>query len=427
MLLITTTLGYQAEEFRAAAARLRVPLFVASDRCHRLADPWGDQALPIRFERPRAAAAAIARQPWAREIAGVLALGDRATLAAACTAVRLGLRGNPPAAVRAAADKFRLRRALRAAALPTPAFRRWPLAADPARAAALAAYPCVLKPLALSGSRGVIRADDRAQFLAAWSRIARLLRRPELRAWRAPGLDFLQVESYIAGEEVALEGWLEDGRLRVLALFDKPDPLVGPYFEETIYVTPSRHPPRAQAAIARAIARAAAAVGLRHGPLHAEARFNSQGVFVLELAARPIGGLCARSLRFVPPNGGAPLPFAAWLLRAALAPGAAPRYRREARASGVMMLPIGAGGFLREVAGQDAARAVPHVSDLVITAKLGERLEPLPEGASYLGFVFARASAPALVERSLRQAFARLRPRWSPPLPLAAAHPAPPR
>ncbi|MGH9541651.1 MAG: ATP-grasp domain-containing protein, partial [Terriglobales bacterium] len=272
LLLVTTTLGYQAEEFRSAAQLLGVPLIVASDRCHRLSDPWGDHALPVRFERPHAAAASIARQPWAGAIGGVLALGDRATLTAALAAQRLGLAGNSAAAARAAGDKYRLRRMLRAAGLPTPRFRRWPLAADPRRAAATIGFPCVLKPIALAGSRGVIRADNPAEFAAAWERIGRLLRRPELRARRAPELDFIQVESYIPGREVALEGWLERGRLRVLALFDKPDPLAGPFFEETIYVTPSRQPQSILEAVGTTTQSATAALGLTEGPVHAELR-----------------------------------------------------------------------------------------------------------------------------------------------------------
>lgn len=441
LLLVATTLGYQAEAFAAAARELGGPLIVASDRCHRLQDPWGDGALPVRFEQPRAAAAAIAAQPWAASLGGILALGDRATVTAALAAARLGLPGHPVAAVAAAGNKFLLRRALRAAGMPTPAFRRYRLAADPHRIAAHVDYPCVVKPLALSASRGVIRADDAGEFVRAFARIRALLARPELRALRAPELEFIQAEAYIPGREFALEGWVHRGRLRVLALFEKPDPLDGPFFEETIYITPARMPAPVRAAIERAVRRAIRAVGLRHGPVHAEVRVAPVAaaplrplpraprssppgaVYVLELAARPIGGLCARALRFVPRRGGGqPCSLESLLIRAALAPRTdlIARYRRESAAAGVMMIPIPRAGVLESVAGVQAARAVPGIADVLITAKLGQRLEPLPEGATYLGFIFARGRTPAQVETALRAAHHRLRLRLSPALPVLA-------
>ena len=98
---------------------------------------------------------------------------------------------------------------------------------------------------------------------------------------------------------MAVEGLLQGGELEVLAVFDKPDPMDGPFFEETIYVTPSRQPTAVLAAVESTVGRAAAALGLREGPVHAELRIGPSGAAtVLELAARSIGGLCARSLRF---------------------------------------------------------------------------------------------------------------------------------
>jgi hypothetical protein len=201
---------------------------------------------------------------------------------------------------------------------------------------------------------------------------------------------------------------MHHGRLHVLAIFDKSDPLDGPFFEETIYVTPSIAPESLQRAIGDHIVRAAAAIGLHHGPLHAECRVNPEGVFVLEVAARPIGGLCARSLRFAPAaNPESRIPLEELLLRHAL--GEAPAWCREADASGVMMIPIPRRGLLRGVDGVEAARRVSHIVDVEITAKIEQRLLPLPEGASYLGFIFARAARAADVEVALRDAHARLR------------------
>ena len=203
---------------------------------------------------------------------------------------------------------------------------------------------------------------------------------------------------------------MHHGALHVLAIFDKPDPLDGPFFEETIYITPSSAPADVHALIVDAVSRAAHALGLRHGPVHAECRVNEEGVFVLEVAARPIGGLCARALRFTSiasPQSRAPSPFEELLLRHAL--GEDPdTWRRESDASGVMMIPIPRGGIYRGVAGIETARAVPGVDEVKITAKTDQRLVPLPEGASYLGFIFARARRGSDVEHALRAAHAQL-------------------
>jgi biotin carboxylase len=266
-------------------------------------------------------------------------------------------------------------------------------------------YPCVLKPLVLSASRGVIRADDRSSFVAAFRRITAILAEPEVQAL-GEGTDQILVESFVPGAEVALEGLLVDGALRVLALFDKPDPLDGPFFEETIYVTPSRLPAATQRAIAEVTAHAARALGLEDGPLHAELRLDSRATppspVMLELAARSIGGLCSRSLRF-----GTGLSLEDVILRRALDLPIA-SLEREGRAAGVMMIPIPRAGILEAVEGLDAAKAVTLVEDVTISAHPGEALVPLPEGHRYLGFVFARGESPAAVERALRDAHARL-------------------
>jgi biotin carboxylase len=268
----------------------------------------------------------------------------------------------------------------------------------------------VLKPLLCSASRGVIRADDEPSFLAAWNRLVALLSTPALKAVADPDGHRILVETFVAGAEVALEGLLTDGRLRTLAIFDKPDPLDGPFFEETLYVTPSRHPAALQAAIAAVTEEATRAIGLRHGPVHAELRLSSAGPVVIEVAARSIGGLCSRTLRF----GLGTQSLEEIVIKNALAidlgdlgtPGAA----------GVMMIPIPAGGVFQEARGIDAARAVPLIEDVVISAKPGQVVVPLPEGASYLGFLFARGANPADVEAALRAAHAQLAFRIAPTL-----------
>jgi biotin carboxylase len=285
--------------------------------------------------------------------------------------------------------------------VPVPRFRLLRLADDPAVLARQIDYPCVLKPLALSASRGVIRANDAQEFVAAFHRIAAILESVEAplpdEARRA-----LLVEEFIPGGEVALEGLLIGGTLHVLAIFDKPDPLDGPFFEETIYVTPSRLPQAVQARIAAVSRDACAALGLTEGPIHAELRLNERGPFVLEVAARSIGGLCSRTLTF-----GTGLTLEELILSHALGR-PLESLERERRAAGVMMIPIPRAGRLVSVRGADDAAAVDGVDDVVITMHRGQEVVPLPEGWQYLGFIFARAETPAAVEHALRQAHGRL-------------------
>jgi len=276
-----------------------------------------------------------------------------------------------------------------------------------------APYPCVVKPLVLSGSRGVIRANDVEELRSAFLRVAALLRSPDVAQRRDPDLERVLIEEFVPGPEVALEGLLMRGHLHVLALFDKPDPLDGPYFEETLYVTPSRQPAPLQDAIAREVSRGCAALGLVEGPVHAELRLSPAGPRILEIAARSIGGLCGRALRF-----GVGVTLEELILRHALGLGGEPP-PRERSSSGVLMLPIRGRGVLQEVRGVDGARRVPHIEDIVITAHLREEIIPLPEGASYLGFAFARGDTPEEVEAALRAAGARIEAVVTPKLPVA--------
>jgi biotin carboxylase len=400
IVLLLPTTAYRADDFLAAAKKLGVEVIAVSDRCHVLAEEWTRGPLAVELRDAETAAARIADEVAARGPVAVAGVDDQTALVAALTAARLGLPHNPPDAVRAARDKQQSRERLRAAGLPVP---RWQTFALGERPALEVRFPCVVKPLVLSGSRGVIRADDPAQLEAAVARLGRLLRSPQVAVRRDPLLQRILVEDFIPGPEVALEGLLTNGALHVLALFDKPDPLDGPFFEETLYVTPSRHPPRLQAEIADAVAAAARALGLREGPVHAELRLSPDGPRILEVAARSIGGLCGRTLRF-----GLGVTLEELVLRHALGLQAAPPPLRERQAAGVLMLPIRKPGVLQEVRGLEAARSVPLIEDVVITAHLREELVPLPEGSSYLGFAFARGETPDAVERALRAAGAAI-------------------
>jgi biotin carboxylase len=388
VLLVAATTGYQTRVFADAARRLGFDLVLATDRCHVLEDPWGDHAIPVRFEDPEGSRDVLAA---AGPFDGIVAVADRPTSLAALTAEALGLPYHSPAAVAACRDKYLARRRFLEAGLPVPEFFRFPANANPSEAAKQASFPCVLKPLGLSASRGVIRANDAAEFVAAAERIRAMLE------------SYIQVESFIEGREFALEGLVTGGELQVLALFDKPDPLDGPFFEETIYLTPSREPAETQQSIVRATRSATRALGLTQGPIHAEMRVNSAGVWMLEVAARPIGGLCARALRFDDDRSLEEL-----ILRHAVGEDVS-RARLRDRSSGVMMIPIPKGGIYQGVEGVAEASAVPDVEEVVITAKEGQKILPLPEGASYLGFIFARCASPERVQRALREAHARLK------------------
>jgi biotin carboxylase len=401
-LLLLPTRTYRTDDFVDAAHSLGVDLVCASEKPSTLEALAPDSLLTLDFSDPVDAAARVAEWTARRPLAAVVGVDDVTAAAAAAIAERLGLRASAPAAVAAARDKYQMRQCLAAAGVPVPRFRRIVLSENPVLAARGVEFPCVLKPLSLSASRGVIRANTTEQFVVAFKRIAALLARDDVTV-SADAARYLLAEEYVPGLEVALEGLLIQGRLHALALFDKPDPLEGPFFEETIYVTPSRLPEAVQTAIRTTTTAACAALGLTEGPVHAELRVNDDGPWVLEVAARSIGGLCSRTLRF-----GTGMTLEEIILRHALGWSIA-TLERERPAAGVMMIPIPRAGVLREVHGLDDAKATRHVEDVVISAHAGQELVPLPEGWQYLGFVFARAEAPADVEDALRIAHARLR------------------
>jgi biotin carboxylase len=421
VLLFASKLGYQTRSFDDAAQKLGVELAFVTDRCHQLDDPWGDRAVAVHFDQPEAAAYAVLERFRQQEpINGILALGDLPVVTAAYFARGLGLPYNHPVSVEACRSKLRMREVFHDAGLPTPWFRPIPLQPSPEPSLLGISYPCVLKPLSLSASQGVVRANDRAEFLAAAERIRSLLNFPEMMAKRGSKLDQIVVEGYIPGREVAVEGLLTDGRLRILAIFDKPDPLEGPYFEETIYVTPSRLPRSEQAQIENAAVNAVRALGLTYGPIHAEFRINENGVWPLEVAPRPIGGLCSRALSFVDPSTSA-IDLEELLLRHALNLRGRD-WPLASGASGVMMIPVRRSGILHAIAGEDDARATPHITELHITARLHDYIAAWPEGSSYLGFLFATADSPDKVEEALRSSHAKLQFKLTPRLPVE--HPA---
>lgn len=361
-----------------------------------------DGLLSLDFRNP--ASAAQRASVFHRQVPfhAVMPVDEDTAVVAAAVAQALGLAYNPPEAAAAAGLKHKMRGMLAGAGVGVPGFELVSLDGPPAEPAKRVTYPCVLKPVFLSGSRGVIRADDEEEFVSAFHRLKAILEDPDVARRGGSLARIVLVEDYVAGKEVALEGLLSRGELRVLALFDKPDPLEGPFFEETLYVTPSQLSDPLQSEIASCAARALKALGLREGPVHAELRVNDSGVYVIEVAGRSIGGLCSRTLRF-----GLGISLEELLIRHALDMDVE-RLTRERLAAGVMMIPIPKAGILEEVRGVENAKAVAAIEDIAITAHPGKTLVPLPEGSSYLGFIFARAETPDVVESALREAHRRL-------------------
>ena len=407
LLLLMPTASYRTGDFMQAASRLDLDVVVASDEDQPLADLFPGRSLTTSFADPQRGADQIARFADTFPLDAIVAVDDAGALLAARAAELLKLPSNSVPAVEATRNKALLRERLAASGLPSPDFRICRVEDDVTRIAAdLAAqdgFPCVVKPLSLAGSRGVIRADDPPALEAAVHRLAAILSRPDVIAECGEQASHYLIEGYIPGAEVALEGLLTEGTLHVLALFDKPDPLVGPFFEETIYVTPSRLTSTQYQAVVDRAAQAAAALEIRDGPVHIELRITDDDAWPIDIAARTIGGHCARALRFA--DGGS---LEELVLRQAIGL-PVDTFDRESTASAVMMIPIPSAGRLDAIDGVDNARAVDGVTDVTITVRPGKTLVPLPEGGEYLGFIFSKARRSQEAEAAVRLAHAALR------------------
>lgn len=409
ILLLLPVASYRNDDFLAAADKLGVQVIPVADYCPQFAPGWGMDVLSaVHFDQPLQATQTILEHLPAEPDA-VLAVDDHGLEVAALLREKLGLPGNSVAAVGLTRDKLAFRHLLEVHGFLCPDFRHFPHDTDPAALAPAWHYPVVVKARRLSASRGVVRVNNADEFISAVHRVREIQGRVDRESQELG----LVVEAFIPGQEYALEGMLTQGELKVLALFDKPDALDGPYFEETIYVTPSRLPEAMQTQIAEQVARACRLAGLTTGPVHAEMRINAQGVWLLEVAARSIGGLCGRVLRFA-----LGMSLEERLLRHALNE---PLPEVMARgAAGVMMIPIPKRGLYQGVHHLDAARALPHITEIQITTETGALLLPAPEGASYLGFIFSQADTPQAAEQALRAAHRLLAFEIQTEVPVAA-------
>ena len=458
VLLITPPGSYRVHAYLEAARDLGLEMLVASEGEH---SPVPGPAGGIRVDL--ADAGAVVEQVLSahrdRPIAAVVATDDGTVEIANRAAAALGLAHNTPSAARTTRRKDLARAALAAAGLPAPAVRQVDLRRPIGPQIDGIEFPCVVKPLAMSASRGVIRADDLPGLEAACRRAGAIVGAStgastgasagtstgasagtstgastgtstgastgtstgaSIGASTGASADAftgaeerctLLVESFIPGPEIALEGMLAGGELSVLAIFDKPDPLDGPFFEETIYVTPSRLPRSVQTLAARRVREGCAAYGLTEGPVHAELRIHDGDAWIIEIAGRTIGGDCARLFTF-----GSGVGLEHLVLQRALGRPHRAAFRGAGRAAGVLMIPTPGAGTLRRVEGVMAASRLPGIREVSITVREGYELIPLPEGGTYLGFVFALGEDPAGVEASLRRAQEAIRVIVSPSL-----------
>ena len=398
VLLLLPTTGYRNEDFLAAAKKLGVEIVAAANYCHQPAPSWGlAPIMALHFDRPEQAADTVLREIGGN-LDAVLAVDDSGVELAALLSERLGLPGNPAQAVRRVRDKLAFRQLLREREFLCSEFHHLPTGEDPRKLFPELKFPVVVKARRLSASRGVIRVDDFEELMRAVNWVRAIQSRADRDA-RDLGLI---MESFIPGSEYALEGSLERGELTTLALFDKPDPMDGPHFEETLYITPSRLPEALQDCIHEEVARACRVAGLAAGPVHAEVRVNDQGVWILEVAARSIGGLCGRVL-----TRSLGMSLEELILRQVVAEEPL-TIAGEGGAAGVMMIPIPRRGIYHGLEGLDAAQSVSGVTGVAITVEPGQIIAPPPDGATYLGFIFARAASPADAEMALRIAHRRL-------------------
>ena len=405
VLLLLPTRTYRATDFLDAALNLDVEVVVASEEPATTKDLSPRDTLVLNFRDPTIGTQSIKEYAETHPIAAIVGVDDDTTMLATTASAALGLPHNPISSALATRNKLLLRQTLEDNGVSVPNYRRLSIDDDAEQNSLQMDYPCILKPLSLSASRGVIRADNPTEFVTAFQRITSLLNKvKESRGTDADDdpYQYILVEDYIPGIEVALEGILISGELKTLALFDKPDPLEGPFFEETLYITPSRLADNVQKEIHKATAEAATALGLRHGPTHAELRYNEKGAHLIEIAARTIGGLCSRTLKF-----GTGVSLEELVIRHAIGD-SVDSFSRENQAAGVMMIPVPKAGILGEVRGKKEALNVENIEEVNITISVGAEVVPLPEGDKYLGFIFARGETPEVVEASLRKAHQHL-------------------
>ncbi len=402
IILIAPPSSYRLGPYIRTAEKLNIDVIVISEGKYSLVSAIAS-GMHVDFSDPDVSQQIVSRLEG-REIKAVVGTDDRTVVQAAQVSKALKLAHNDPAATRYTRRKDLARACLAESSVNIPAFEVHPLQALIDKATTSLDYPCVIKPLAMSGSRGVIRVNNPDELQQAARRLQGILA-------NAGGEDIerssVLLETYIPGLEYAYEGLLNQGQLQTLALFDKPEPMEGPFFEETYYITPSRLDHTTQKKIQQAVQQACEAYGLVNGPVHAEVRIHNGQVWFMEMAARTIGGQCAQLVNYV--TG---VELEEIVLRQAA--GMALALKQTQQAAGVLMIPTTEQGLLRRVEGILQASQLEGIEDIEISIHEGYEIVPLPEGDSYLGFIFAKAATAEQVEKALRQAHAKLKIVTSP-------------
>ncbi len=402
VLLVAPHNSYRIHAYIEAAERLDINLVVASQGEHSLVSAVSS-GIQIDFNNDAVSLQRIVDANKTCPFDAVITTDDGGVRLAAKMAQVLGLPANDPESSELTRRKDLARIRLKSCDVAIPAFRVVNLLENLPKQLQNIHFPVVVKPLAMSGSKGVIRADNQQECTEALARLEKILSVVSDKMEQSHAL----IESYIDGKEVAFEGLLHKGELKQLAIFDKPEPMEGPFFEESYYITPTRLSESEQLLIANRVAEACGAYGLREGPIHAELRVQGDNAFIIEIASRTIGGDCADMLKFGLNMGLEELV----LLQALGKPVDVPALKNSV---GVLMIPIPAQGLLRRVEGIHEAKKVAYITDLGISVREGYELVPLPEGSSYLGFIFAKAPTAELVEGALRKAFECLNIRITP-------------
>lgn len=403
ILIIIPTASYRAHDFIVAAASLNIEVIIGSEHQQALSSLLPDLSLVLNLQKPESSLNAIKKFAQRTPFTAIVGVDEETVIFAAMASEALGLLYNSLSSVRATRNKYLMRRMMKKFGLNSPEFRAFPIDLNPKEFIDKISYPAVVKPTFLSASQGVIRVNTPGEFVDAFNQIRRIITDPSNRKKSAETEQQILVEDYIPGTEVAIEGILMNGKFKLLAIFDKPDPLEGPYFVETIYVTPSRYPQDIQVRIIQTTIDAIMALGLTTGPVHAEMRIDEKGTWMLEIAARSIGGLCSRVLKF---DDG--ISLEELILMHAMGKDIR-NIDCDQKAAGVMMMPVLQTGILKEVRNMESAKQMPGIENIVITIALERKIEPLPFGSKYLGFIFARGDTPEFVEKSIRKAYNRLK------------------
>ncbi|ORU91357.1 MAG: hypothetical protein A6F72_02070 [Cycloclasticus sp. symbiont of Poecilosclerida sp. N] len=392
VLLIAPHNSYRIHAYIEAAGHLGIKLVVASQSEYSLVSAVAD-GIQINFSDDAVSLERILDADQQHHFKAIISSDDGGVRLAAKVAKALGLSANDSDSAELTRRKDMARERLKACGVPVPDFRTVDLLKPILQQIFDLAYPVVIKPLAMSGSKGVIRANDQQECVSALNRVEKIIQYVS----NADERHKVLIESYIEGKEIAYEGLLHRGQLNLLTIFDKPDAMEGPFFEETYYVTPTRLSSKEQALATARVAETCKAYGLREGPVHAELRLQNDEAYIIEMASRTIGGDCADVLKFGLNIGLEELV----LLQALGKPIETPALDNSV---GVLMIPIPSQGVLRRVEGINRAKKVTYIIDIGISVREGYELVPLPEGSSYLGFIFAKAPTAKLVESALRQA-----------------------